>query len=222
MNRPTSILLLSVLLALSVPAAVQARTPAATLRAATGTVLIKETRCPSGSTSCGTAQLNERFTAAHGPRTRAAHGRPGFPNGLRIRGKGTGRCLAESPPTMITAADGSMQFLGSATRLEPSGFAATRIAIASGKRGVRFAWLEPIAPASRCDYFDQPGTALALPAGRKLPRGLVSPTIRRRVLKHSRFTVTIAGAKDWVSTAADGTEVTGRASWKLRLSFANS
>jgi hypothetical protein len=213
MNRRISILLLPALLAL--PQAAQARPLAATLQAANGTLEIKETRCPPGSSACGTAQLDESFKAGPKPRTRSAPGRPGFPAGLRIHGKGTGKCYAESPPTTTTAPDGSTQFLGSAARVEPGSFGATRIAVRSGKRGVRIAWLEPLTPSLGCDYFDQPGTNLALPATATLPSALVS----RNALARSRFSITIAGSKDWAEITGDGTRVTGRASWKLQLSF---
>jgi hypothetical protein len=223
MKWPT-LTLLPALLGLLAPAVTHARPPdsfrGAKLQAASGTLTIKETRCPPGSSDCGTAQLDERFAAKSGPKTRSAQGRTGFPRGLRIRGTGSGKCYAESPPSVITGPDGSAQFVGSAARLEPGSFSATRVAVAAGKRGVRVAWLEPILPSISCDYFGEPATKLAVPAGQTLQSELVSRTIPPRVLKRSRFSVTIAGSQGWKATAGDGTQVTGRATWKLRLDYA--
>jgi hypothetical protein len=223
MKLPTWILLTSFLTLLA-PAISQARPldsfRGATLQAASGTVTIKEIRCPPGSNDCGSAQLDEKFDARSGPKTRSAQGRSGFPQGLRIRGKGSGKCYAQSPPSFVTGPDGSQQFLGSAARVQPGSFGATRVAAAANRRGVRVAWLEPIVPSIGCDYFDEPSTHVAVPSGQKLQSGLVSHTVAPRVFRRSRFSVTIAGSQGWNRTAADGTRVTGRATWKLRLDYA--
>lgn len=223
MKYPTSILL-AVFVALVTPALAQARPldslRGAKLQAASGTLTIKETRCPPGSSNCGTAQLDETFDAKPSPKTRAAQGRSGFSQGLRIRGRGRGKCYAESPPTFTTGPDGSAQFLGSAARVEPGSFSATRVAAAASRRGLRVAWLEPIAPSMGCDYFDEPSTKLSVPSGQQLQNGVVSRTVAPRVLKRSRFSITIAGSQGWNETASDGTQVSGRATWKLRLDYA--
>jgi hypothetical protein len=220
MARAASIL--ATVLVLLLPGAAMARDPLhnAKLQSATGTLTITETRCPPGSTTnCGKARLDEKFSTTPEPTTRSAPGRPGFPLGRRIAGKGSGQCNAESPTTEVTGPDGSAQFLGSASRVTPGKFTGTRIVVASARRGIRIAWLEPLAPGVRCDYFGEAGTDLALPAANELPIALVSPTIAPRVLKRSRFSVTIAGSQEWNEQAADGTAVAGRASWRLRLDY---
>jgi hypothetical protein len=223
MKRPT-LILLTALLALLVPALAAARPldrlHGAKLQAATGTMTIKETRCPAGSSDCGTTQLDESFGAKPAPRTTSASGGTGFPQGLRVRGKGSSKCSAESPPSVVTGPDGSTQFVGSAARVSPGRFKTTRIALAANKRGVRVAWLEPIAPSVSCNYFDDPATDLAVPARQPLQRGLVSHTIGSRMLKRTRFSITIAGSQGWDETTGDGTRVIGRATWKLRLDYA--
>jgi hypothetical protein len=109
--------------------------------------------------------------------------------------------------------------LAGSAQLLPGEFATTTIASAGNSRGVRVAWLEPLAPSIDCDYFQQPDTTLGLPATQAVPPALVSPTISARTLKRSHFSVTIAGSQNWNDTAADGTVVTGTASWKLRLDY---
>jgi hypothetical protein len=220
-TRAASILV-PVLVLLTLPAAATARDPlrGAKLQSATGTLTITETRCPPGSTTnCGRARLDEKFRAAPEPTTRSVPGRPGFPLGRRIAGKGGGQCSAESPTTVVTGPDGSAQFLGSASRVTPGKFAGTRIAVATSRPGIRIAWLEPLAPGIRCDYFGEAGTGLALATGNELPTALVSPMIAPRVLKRSRFSVTIAGSQQWNEQTADGTAVAGLASWRLRLDY---
>lgn len=224
MTRLPSTLLVFVLLALLLPAAAGARPlddlRNARLQAVTATVKVTHTRCaPGTTTNCGKAQLDETFRSTK-PKTSAVRGQPGFPAGLQIPGQGTGSCYAESPTITQTAPDGSVQIITGAAQLLPGEFAATRVAISGGKRGVRVAWLEPVAPSIDCDYFQTPDTTLALPATQTVPPALVSPMISARTLKRSRFSITIAGSKDWTETAEDGTAVTGKATWKLTLDFA--
>jgi hypothetical protein len=221
MYRSTWILL-AVLAVVALPAQAAAR-PLKALRGAelqsvAGTLTITETRCAQGSSSCGQATLTEKFDAAK-PRSRSVGGQPGFPAGLRIPGRGTGQCYQESAPEVITGPDGSVQFIGSAARLLPGRFDATSVVGSSTKRGVRIAWLEPLAPLIACDYFGEANTTLALPSAEQLPSALISPLIVPRVLKRSRFSVTIAGSKEWDEPAADGGNVAGRASWRLRLDY---
>ena len=215
---------ISLLTALLAPAVAHARPlddfRAAKLQAAAGTLTITETRCPPGSTECARTRVDETFGSGAKPRTRAEEGLPGFPTGIRLLGTGSSKCEMESPTTIVTAPDGSVQFLGSAARLVPGSFEATRIVVAGTRRGVRVAWLEPLAPSVACNYFGQDGTELALPQSPTLPSELVAPAIGARVLKRARFSVTVEGSKDWAETAADGMQVTGRASWKLRLDYA--
>src|SRR3954447_16395501 len=195
----------------------------ATLRAATGNLTISETRCPPVSSSTwGTPRLERSSRSGAKPKTRTTAGRSQFRAGLRIRGKGSGTCSAESPSSFVTGPDGSTQFLGAAQRLEPGAFMATRIAMAGGRRGARVIWLEPLLPSVDCDFFDEPGTTLELPAGQAPPAGLASPMITRDMLRRSRFSITVAGSHDWTETARDGTLITGHASWNLRLDYATT
>jgi hypothetical protein len=215
--------LLLLLPALVVPAVAQARPlddlRRAQLKAVTATVTLTERRCPAGSANCGTTKLVETFRSGPKVKTRAAEGRPGFPAGVRIAGKGSGECDEESPSVTITGPDGSVQFLDGALRVTPGRFGATRIAVASNQRSVRVAWLEPLAPSVSCDFFSQPDTVLSLPSTAEVPDALVSPAIGSRVLRRARFSIRIAGSKAWNETAADGRLVTGHASWKLRLDY---
>jgi hypothetical protein len=213
-------LLIALLAALALPSAAGARARdalhGAKLQSAAGTLTISESRCAQGSTACGKATLTEKFDATS-PRTSAGKGRPGFLAAVRIPGRGTGQCYAESPATVITGPDGSVQFIGSAARLLPGKFDSTRIATSSTKRGARIAWLEPVAPGISCDYFGEPDTTLTLPAA--YTSSLLSPLISTRTLKRPRFTVTIAGSQDWNGAAADGTQIASRASWRLKLNY---
>jgi hypothetical protein len=220
MRRLTSTLLL---IALALPAGAAARPGAglqgARLQAATATVKLSESRCaPGTTTNCGKTELTETFKGTT-PKTSSVQGQPRFPAGLQIAGKGSGSCYTESPTETVTGPDGSIQIITGAAQLLPGEFRATRVAIAGGKRGVRVAWLEPLAPSIECDYFQEPDTLLALPSTQAVPSALVSPTIGARMLKRSRFSITIAGSKDWNDTAADGTIVNGHGTWKLRLDY---
>ena len=211
---------LALVLALAVPAGAAARPRdlllGAKLQSAAGTLTISESRCPQGSTqNCGDVKLQEKFKTRPKPGARTTAGRTGFSAGLRISGAGTGQCSAQSPTSLVTGPDGSQQFLGAASSVEPGKFAATRVALAGGRRGVRIAWLEPIAPGVTCDYFHESGTTLRVPVAAQLQSSLV----RVRVLKRSRFSVTIAGSKKWTRQEPDGTQVSGRASWHLRLTY---
>jgi hypothetical protein len=211
---------LALVLALAVPAGAAARPRdllhGAKLQSATGTLSISESRCPQGtSTNCGEVQLQEKFKSGRRPGAHATAGRTGFSAGLRIKGTGTGECSAQSPTSLVTGPDGSQQFLGSASSVEPGKFGATRVMLAGGRRGVRIAWLEPLVPGFDCDYFNERGTSLRVPAAAQLQSSRVSV----RELKRSRFSVTVAGSRNWAEQEPDGTQVTGRASWRLRLDY---
>jgi hypothetical protein len=211
-------LALLALLAMPSAASARARDPlhGARLQSATGTLSISETRCPQGSTdNCGKVKLEERFKNGSKPRTHRVAGRQGLAAGLRISGSGTGQCSAESPTSLVTGADGSQQFLGAASSVEPGKFAATRVAMAGGRRGVRIAWVEPFVPGVDCKYFNQSGTTLRVPLVAQLQSSLLGV----RKLERSRFSVTIAGSKKWTEQASDGTQVSGTASWRLRLVY---
>lgn len=216
-------ILLAVLASLAPASAASARSRdalrGAKLQSVTGTLTITETRCPQGSSACGKATLDEKFDASK-PRTRSAEGRTGFPVGVRVPGRGTGECYAESPPETFTGPDGSVQFLGSAARLTPGMFDTTRVVASTSKRGVRIAWLEPLTPGISCDYFGEPDTKLEVPAAQELPDALISPLIGTRTLNRSRFGVTIAGSREWNEPQSDGSQVNGHASWRLRLNYA--
>ena len=211
---------LALLALLAVPSAAPARARdllhGAKLQSATGTLSISETRCPQGSPgNCGNVKLQEDFKNGSRPRTHKAAARRGFAAGLRISGSGAGECSAESPTSLVTGPDGSQQFLGAASNVEPGRFRATRVVLGGGRRGVHVAWVEPFAPGVDCDYFNESGTILRVPVAAQLPSSLLAV----RVLKRSRFSVTIAGSKKWTEQASDGTQVSGRASWRLRLDY---
>ena len=212
------ILLLAFLLALALPGAAQAGSldavRAATLQSAVGRMSIEQSRCPPGSENCGSVNLSVRFEAGPRPRTRSARGVADFPVGVRIRGLGSGTCSAESPSSIITAPDGSMQLLAGAQRVDPASFSTTRLGIGSGRRGARWLWLEPLSPSAACTYFDAPGN-LALPQA-----VAVSSWVSPRLLRRARFGVTIAGSYAWQEPGADGGVVSNRATWSLRLAYA--
>jgi len=214
-------ILLAVLASLAPASAASARPRdalrGAKLQSVAGTLTITETRCPQGSNACGKATLVEKFDRA-GSRTNSGKGHPGFVASVRISGQGTGQCYAESPNTVITGPDGSVQFIGSAARLIPGRFDFTRIAASSVRRGARIAWLEPLTPGISCDYFGEPDTTLALPATRA--GALLSPLITTRTLERPHFSVTIAGSQEWNEPQPDGSQVNGRASWRLKLKYA--
>jgi hypothetical protein len=191
----------------------------AKLQKATGTLTITESRCAAGASECGQARLESSFATTAVPRTKSAPAPPGFPLGASISGRGTGECSAESPSSIVTSPDGSAQFLSGASRVEPGVFQTTRIAAVSNRRGVRIAWLEPLTPGLVCDYFEQPDTTLALPATPALPNALISPYLSSRALRRKHFSVTIGGSQEWTEQEADGTSVTGQASWRLRLEY---
>jgi hypothetical protein len=211
-----------VLAALALPASASARPldvlRNAKLQSASGTLTITETRCPAGaqpgSPDCGKATLDETFDSA-APRTRSVDGAPGFPAGFRATGRGRGTCEAESPTTVVNGPDGSAQLLGGSARVVPGRFDATRVVLAAGKHGVRIAWLEPFAPSIACDYFDEPGTTVDVPIAQGLPSAVIGPS----ALKRSRFSATIAGSQDWNEPVADGTQVSGHATWRIRLDY---
>ena len=188
----------------------------AELRSAVGSLSITETRCPPGSAACRHLTLTTRFASGSHPRVRRTRGRARFAFGLRLSGRGSGTCSAESPSVVVAAPDGSMQLLGGAQRAEPANSDATKIFIGAGRRGARWAWREPLTPGFRCVYFDEPGRGLAVPRSAPIP---TSARIPARVLRRSHFTVTIAGSRAWAGQAADGTTVAGHARWRLRLRY---
>jgi hypothetical protein len=227
MRLPISILGVAVVAATASPCAAGAGTldavRAAKLQGAVGELKISESRCPAGvqpgSSDCGKLALTSSFESAAKPRTRATAGRAGLPLGRRIPGRGRAECSAESPTAVVTGPDGSTQILSGASRLEPRRFAATQIAVGSGRRGVRFAWLEPLTPSVACTYFDDPATKLALRPSAETADSVVAVTIRRRVVRRARFSVVISGSREWSEQEPDGTQVIGRASWRLRLDY---
>ena len=227
MRLPICILGVAAVAASAFPCAARAGTldavRAAKLERAVGELKISESRCPAGvqpgSSDCGKLALTSSFASGARPRTRATAGRAGLPVGRRIPGRGRADCSAESPATVVTGPDGSTQILSGASRLEPGRFTGTQIAVGSAKRGIRFAWLEPLAPSVACMYFDDPATKLALPASAESTGSGVAVTIARRVVRRSRFSVVIAGSREWAEQEPDGTQVAGRASWRLRLDY---
>jgi hypothetical protein len=213
-------LLLALLVGVVLPAAARAgalnAARDAELRSAVGSLSITETRCRPGSADCRHLTLRTRFASGHHLRVRHSRGRAQFALGVRLSGRGSGECAAESPAVLVTAPDGSMQLLGGAQRVEPASSDATGIFIGAGRRGARWAWREPLAPGFRCVYFDQPGYGLALPRSVPIP---TSAWIPAHVLRRSHFTVTVAGSRAWAGQAADGSTVTGHARWRLRLRY---
>jgi hypothetical protein len=225
MTRLASTFLVAALTAAALPAAAGAGVGAlrgAKVHKAVGQLTISETRCPPTAQSqsdCGIVRLKEDFGSGATPRSSTVPGRKGFPLGTRISGRGTGVCTAESPPEVVTGPDGSAQFLGSASRLTPGRFRASKVVAGNVRRGIRIAWLEPLAPGIACTYFGERSTKLALPAAGAIPPALVSPVLRARVVRRSRFSVLIAGSQEWTDQEQDGTRVAGKASWRLRLDY---
>ena len=228
MRLPISILGTAAGAALAFPGAAVAGTldavRASKLLGAAGRLTISESRCPAGvqpgSSDCGKVALSSSFQTAAKPRTRAATGRGNLPIGRLIIGRGRSECSAESPATVATGPDGSTQIFSGASRLEPGQFVTTQIAVGGSKRGVRFAWLEPLAPSVNCTYFDDPATTLALPRlAQAVDSAMATVTVSRRVVRRARFAVVIAGSRDWTEQEADGTQVAARATWRLRLDY---
>jgi hypothetical protein len=46
--------------------------------------------------------------------------------------------------------------------------------------------------------------------------------VSRGALARSHFSILIAGSREWSEQAADGTNVSGHASWRLRLDYKRS
>ena len=194
----------------------------AVLQSASGQMTLTETRCApeARAADCGHVKLTNSFSAGPRAATKKTAGVAGFRNGVLIGGRGRGDCSADSPPTIVTAPDGSMQILSGAVRVEPARTKGSAIAIATTSRGARWAWLEPVDPSFTCTYFGQSGTALAVPSNTGVPRSVTSRVISARVLRRARFTVRIAGTQKWESPETDGTKVTGTGSWELTLKYA--
>jgi hypothetical protein len=191
----------------------------ATLMSLSGAMKLAETRCePAQTHDCGRVQLTESFKGLR-PATTAKRGLAHFRLGVRVRARGRGECQAASPPSVVTAPDGSMQILGGAERIDPISLGSTGMAIGASRAGARWAWLEPLDPGYSCTYFDQQGTAVALRASSTVPSSLVSPWIPPSVLQRAHFTVQIIGSATWKQTGTDGTVVTGRGRWTLTLRY---
>ena len=185
---------------LAAPASAQSPLAGAVLQSPVGQMTLTQTQCAAGASAsdCGHQRLTFSFNGGQQRATEA------------LTGAGKGTCSADSPPQIITAPDGSMQILGGAERIDPFATKATKIAIATGSRGLRWTWLEPVTPSYDCTYFDEAGTTLAVPSAGGIPASLSSRWIAPRVLKRSRFTVRIAGKETWA---------TGSGTWTLTLHY---
>jgi hypothetical protein len=219
-----ALLAIALLAVLAAPAAAKDALGGAVLQSATGQMSLTETRCAAGAAAsdCGHVKLTNSFSAGPRPAASNTSGPAGFRNAVVVHGRSRGICSADSPPSIVTATDGSMQILAGAQRVEPANAKSTTIAFAAGARGARWAWLEPFDPSFTCTYFDEPATTIAVPLSAGLPRALTSRLIPPRVLHRSRFSVRVAGKQAWSSTASDGTTVTGSGTWTLTLNYARA
>ncbi|MFL5895417.1 MAG: hypothetical protein ACJ76Z_09910 [Thermoleophilaceae bacterium] len=213
--------LAAALLAMPASAAAKHAAPlaGAKLDSVSYTLAINTSRCPGPSDpaarTCGHLNLKSAFQSSPAPAVRRIGGQGKFRSGLRISGTGQSQCSSESPwNDPITLPDGGVEYIGSAIRVASSSLQSTDLLVATGRRGVRFAWPEPLAPSAPCKYFGGMPTA-AFPGA--LPR---SPLLRRETFEKRRFAATIeaAGVK-FQSVEPDGTYVYGEASWKLVLRY---
>jgi hypothetical protein len=198
----------------------------ATLDSITSTLTIKTSRCPSGvdqaDKSCGHADLASTYTSARKPATRSIPGAGKFPAGIRAAGTGQSRCTSESPSAgPVTAADGSSSMdLGSAVHVSNASVNSIDLLVATGKRGARWAWTEPLAPSAPCTYFYGTGTgAVAVPADVALPSFVISDWLPASTLRRRSFGLTFGASRQFQTTESDGTVVYGDASWRLTLRY---
>lgn len=195
----------------------------ATLDSITSTLTIKTSRCPAGvdqsDKSCGHADLASKVTSARKPATQAIAGAGKFPAGISAAGTGLSRCTSESPsPGPATAADGSSMDLGSAIHVTSADLDSIDLLIATGKRGARWAWTEPLAPSAPCTYFYGSGT-VAVPADVALPSFVISSWLPGSTLRRRSFGLTFGASRQFQTTEPDGTVVYGDANWKLTLRY---
>ena len=190
--------------------------------AVSGSLSIDEQRCPAGvaAGAPGCAAVRARVTYASAPRPPARHvaGAIAFAKGLRVTVRGQGRCEGESPQTITTAPDGSVQILGPDSRVVPFTSTALTLLVDPHPHAVRFAWLDPLEPPFACRYLGDTMGKLAVPTTAGLvPRRLATGWIAARTLSKRRSVVVLSGAKTWTATTTDALSVSGQASWQLRL-----
>jgi hypothetical protein len=195
----------------------------ATLDSVTSTLTVKTSRCPAGvdpsDRSCGHAELASKFTSAPQPATRSIAGAGKFPAGIRATGTGQSRCTSESPSSdPVASPDGASYDLGSAVHVRGSSFDSTDLLVATGRRGARWAWTEPLGPSPKCDYFYGSGT-VAVPADGAVPSFVTSEWLPGSTLRRRSFGMTFGGSRQFQTAESDGTVVYGDATWKLILRY---
>jgi hypothetical protein len=225
-RHPASLTMLAIAAALAVVPAASAKgtdpLAGATLDSITSTLTIKTSRCPAGidqsDPRCGHVELASRFTSAPKPVKRSILGVGKFSAGVRATGTGQSRCTSESPSSdLVTNPDGSYD-LGSAIHVRGSSFDSTDLLVATGKRGARWAWTEPLAPSPACEYFYGGGT-VSVPAGVAVPSFVTSEWLPPATLRRRRFGLTFGDSRQFQTTESDGTVVFGDATWKLILRY---
>ena len=195
----------------------------ATLDSVTSTLTVKTSRCPAGvdpsDRSCGHAELASKFTSAPQPATRSIAGAGKFPAGIRATGTGQSRCTSESPSSdPVASPDGASYDLGSAVHVRGSSFDSTDLLVATGRRGARWAWTQPLGPSPKCDYFYGSGT-VAVPADGAVPSFVTSEWLPGSTLRRRSFGMTFGGSRQFQTAESDGTVVYGDATWKLILRY---
>jgi hypothetical protein len=226
-RHPASLTMLAIAAALAVvPAATAKGTDplaGATLDSITSTLTIKTARCPAGvdqsDRSCGHAELSSKFVSGPKLARRSITGAGKFPAGIRSAGTGQSRCTSESPSSdPVTSPDGASYDLGSAVHVRGSSFTSTDLLVATGKRGARWAWTQPLSPSPTCDYFYGRGT-VAVPADVAVPSFVTSEWLPTSTLRRRSFGLTFGGSRQFQTAESDGTVVFGDATWKLILRY---
>ncbi|MEA2423626.1 MAG: hypothetical protein QOH13_36 [Thermoleophilaceae bacterium] len=218
-RHPIISTLLAAVALLCAPTAASAASPlaGATLTSVVGTLDIHTARCPGPSDpaakTCGKLDTQTTFTSATKAPSKTIAGVPKFATGLRIAGSGQSRCTSESPSAGLVQGDTGAIDLESALHVVNAGIASTDLFVATSRRGVRWAWGEPLTPTAPCNYFFGSGTGAN-------PALATSPWIGASLLRHKRFNVTLEGTDNpFEKVDPDGTYVYGQSTWKLVLQY---
>ena len=211
----------------AMPAAASAKSTnplaGAKLQSVTAKLTIKTSRCPTGvdqaANACGHADLASSFTSGPAPSTSAIASKgKKFPSGIRLTGAGQSRCTSQSATAEPVTEPGGMYDVGSAIHVANSSLDSTNLLVATGKRGARWAWTEPIAPSAPCNYFYGAG-AVAVPSAVPEPSFVVSEWLPVSTLRRKTFGMTFGASRQFQTSASDGTVVYGDADWTLTLRY---